>query len=67
MITLIAAAAVAAAQPAGSPANPPMQHAMEMGDQHAQHAAKEKCCCEDMAAKHEGHGTEHSEHGAHQQ
>jgi hypothetical protein len=66
MITLIAAAAVAAAQPAGSPANPPMQHPMEMGD-HAQHATKEKCCCEDMAANHEGQGSEHSEHGAHQQ
>jgi hypothetical protein len=66
MITLIAAAAVAAAQPAGSPANPPMQHPMEMGD-HAQHATKENCCCVDMAAKHECQGSEHSEHGAHQQ
>jgi len=60
MITLIAAAALAAQAPAASP---PMAG-------HAQHdpadKAKDCCkdCCKDMAAKHDGHGTEHAEHSA---
>jgi len=60
MITLIAAAA-AAAQPA--PPAPAQSHSMPM--QHEQHEAmKDDCCCKDMAAHKDGHGSEHSEHGA---
>jgi hypothetical protein len=58
MITLIAAAALAAQAPT---APPPMAG-------HAQHdpagsKGKDCCkdCCKDMAAKHDGHGTEHAE------
>ena len=54
MITLIAAAALAAQAPA---APPPMAG-------HAQHDPadhKGKDCCKDMTAKHDGHGTEHAE------
>jgi hypothetical protein len=67
MMIFIAAAAVAAAQPATPVA--PDAHAdhasmMQMGDgPGGQHAMKEKCCCEDMAGKHEGHGTERGGHG----
>jgi hypothetical protein len=51
MMTLFAAALVAAAPPA-APANP-QPHAMPMN--HEQHEAmKDECCCEDMA-KHDGH------------
>lgn len=60
MMTLIAAAAVAAAQPAAVPAAAPMQHpsAMKMDE----HAKMEKdCCCKDMAKKDEGH-SEHKDH-----
>jgi hypothetical protein len=53
MMTLFAAAAMAAAQPAPS---------APMGKMPAgEHAMKEKCCCDEMAKKHEGH----SEHDAH--
>jgi hypothetical protein len=61
MITLIAAAALAAQAPAAAP--PPMAG-------HAQHDPSDngkdccKDCCKDMAAKHDGHGTEHAEHSA---
>jgi hypothetical protein len=66
MITLIAAAALAA-QPAPA-ANPHSQHgSMRMtAGQHEQHdGMKKDCCkdcCKDMAAKHEGHGAEHTGH-----
>jgi len=68
MMTLFAAAALAA-QPA--PATPapaqqmPMQHDMQMG-QHMDHKGMDCCkeCCDHMDAKHD---SEHSEHGAHQQ
>ena len=68
MITLIAAAALAA-QPAPA-ANPHAQHGQQMpmsAAQHQQHDGMQKdCCkdcCKDMAAKHEGHASEHAEHG----
>ena len=55
MITLIVAAAVAAAQPA-APA-PADQHAqLAQQGQPAEHKGVDcKDCCKDMAAKHEGH------------
>jgi hypothetical protein len=70
MMMLIAAAAVAAAQPASVPANAPAPNAqmMPMAGNHAagQHdgmAGMKDCCCHDMMAKmqnehaagHEGH------------
>jgi hypothetical protein len=66
MFTLIAAA-LAAAQPA-----PPADHGQMAPMNHAQHdAAKEKCCCDDMAkggddmdSRHDGHGADHADHGA---
>ena len=68
MITLIAAAALAAqAAPA---VNPHAQHGqMPMGAaQHEQHKGMKKdCCkdcCKDMAAKHDGHDAKHAEHSA---
>ena len=66
MITLIAAAALAA-QPAPA-ANPHAQHStMPMSAaQHEQHEGMKKdCCkdcCKDMATKHEGHEAEHAGH-----
>jgi hypothetical protein len=58
MMTLIAAAAVAAAQPAAVPANPPVQHApmMQMGKAR-EHKDMDCCkdCCKHMAKMHEGH------------
>jgi hypothetical protein len=71
MITLIAAAALAAQAPV-VPANPPAdahaQHAqMQMSGQ-SEHQGMDCCkdCCKDMMAKmHEGHGSEHSDHAAH--
>jgi hypothetical protein len=56
MMTLIATAALAAQAPA-APAQDPM---MKMGET-AEHKAD---CCKDMAAKHEGHGSKHAEHGS---
>lgn len=58
MITLIAAAAVAAAQPTSGPATQqaPM---MQMGaghEQHGQMAEMKDCCCKEMMSRmHEGH------------
>ena len=67
MMTLMIAAAVAAAQPAVPPSQqaPHDQH-MQMG-QSGEHKDMDCCkdCCRDMAAKHEVHGSEHSDHGAH--
>jgi hypothetical protein len=61
MMMLMIAAAAAAAQPATqAPASPLTQQG-----QPAEHKDCCKDCCKDMAAKHEGHGSEHSEHGAH--
>jgi hypothetical protein len=52
MITMIAAAAIAAAQPAPMPA-----HGHDMPMNHEQHQAmKDKCCCHDMGeAGHDMH------------
>ena len=70
MMILIAAAAVAAAQPVPAPANPPAQQApmMQMDDQaghdqHGQMAGMKDCCCHDMMARmHEGHPAGHQGH-----
>lgn len=60
MMMLIAAAALAAGQPATTPAPMPAPMAMpkampaghEISMNHEQHAAmKEKCCCEEMGDK----------------
>ena len=57
MMTLIAAAALAAQTPApASAADPMAQHAQHQQGQPAQHKDCCKDCCKDMAAKHEGHG-----------
>jgi hypothetical protein len=67
MITLIAAAALAAQPAAVAPAAPQAQHEMHMQmGQDTDHKGMDCCkeCCKDMDAK---HGSEHSEHGAHQQ
>jgi hypothetical protein len=65
MITLIAAAVLAAQTPA-APANPQAQHEqhMQMG-QAGEHKGMDCCkdCCKDMDAKHEGHDSAHAEHG----
>jgi hypothetical protein len=65
MMTLIAAAALAAQAPA-APA-----HAEAMTPHHAQHQSADhkgmdccKDCCKDMAAKHEGHDGKHDGHAA---
>lgn len=65
MMTLIAAAAVAASQPAAPVAlDAHADHAsmMQTGDgPGGQHATKEECCCcEDM--DHESHGSRHRGH-----
>jgi hypothetical protein len=67
MIIMLASAALAAAQPAAPASNSPMpQH--EMHGQMARHSSdgKDCChdCCKDMAAKHEGHDSNHMDHGA---
>ena len=69
MMTLIAAAAVAAAQPAApAPAaqQAPHSHQMQMG-QSADHKGMDCCkhCCEDMDAKHDGHGAGEGAHNSH--
>jgi hypothetical protein len=69
MMTLIAAAALAAqtsAAPAPVNAQPQHENQMQMG-QSGEHKDMNCCkkCCKDMAAKHEGHGTQHSEHTSH--
>ena len=65
MMTLMIAAAGAAAQPAVSPSQQARteQH-MQMG-QSGEHKDCCKDCCKDMAANHEGHGSEHSDHSGH--
>ena len=66
MITLIAAAAVAAAQPAPTTGQQPAQHEhMQMGQNGEQHKGMDCCkdCCKDMAKDHEGHA-EHKGHSA---
>ena len=64
MITLFAAAALAAQPVAPAPASPQMQHDMHMQmSPSAEHKGMD--CCKDMAAKHEGQGSEHSEHSSH--
>ena len=65
MITLIAAAVMAAQAPA-APAHPQAQHAQHMTMAEAgEHKGMDCCkdCCKDMAKEHEGHG-EHG-HAAH--
>ena len=65
MMTLIVAAAVAAAQPAIVPANPTLEPrpTMNMGgsqEQHGQMAEMKDCCCKDMMSKmHGGHSAAH--------
>jgi hypothetical protein len=61
MMTLIAAAALAAQAPA-APAHDPM---MKTGATAEHKADCCKDCCEDMAEKHESHGSEHAEDGSH--
>lgn len=66
MITLIAAAAVAAAQPATAPAHPmqmgqiPMMQMGEAGEHKDMDCCKH--CSEHMAAKHDGEAADHAEH-----
>lgn len=66
MMTLIAAAALAA-QPAPT-TNAQAPEAPAKVAQHQQHdGMKKDCCkdcCKDMAAKHEGHGDNHGGHDA---
>ena len=67
MITLIAAALVAAQAPAASAAaNPMAQHAQHQQGSPADHQDMDCCkhCCKDMASKHEGHDAEHGGHAA---
>jgi hypothetical protein len=65
MLTLIAAAAMAAQTPAAPPPADPQGQHMQMGE-HAQHKAMDCCkdCCDDKAAEHDGDEAEHAEHGA---
>jgi hypothetical protein len=69
MMIVITAAALAAGQPATSPAPMPMQMPAghEMSMTHEQHAAmKEKCCCEHMGEKgHDTHAPKAEPHGEH--
>ena len=65
MMIIIAAAAVAAAQPATVPADAHAQHAqMQMGQSGERMKDCCKDCCKDMA-KHDGQAGEHSEHSSH--
>jgi hypothetical protein len=59
MMTIIAAAALAAQPAAPAPAAPGAQHQipMQMGE-HADHMDCCKDCCKDMEAKMEGHHAE---------
>ena len=56
MLTLIVAAAAAAAHPASAPAHPRGQMPPRMGEA-SEPKAMDCCkdCCKDMAAKHDGH------------
>lgn len=66
MLTLIAAAAVAAAQPATAPAQPMQMGQMDhskmdrAGEQKGMDCCKE--CSKQMAMKHEGDAAGHAEH-----
>lgn len=66
MMMTIAAAALAAAQPAApAPAGQPMQHDMHMPMSHDQaHQGMDCCkhCCDQMDANHEHHGASHEGH-----
>ena len=71
MMTLIAAAALAAQPPAApAPAAPMTEHQMhmQMGDHagHADHKGMDCCkhCCDDMDAKHDGHGAGEAAHSS---
>ena len=67
MITLIAAAVLAAQAPiASAPADPMAQHAQHQRGGTAEHKGKDCCkdCCKDMAEGHEGHKAEHGRHAA---
>ena len=66
MMILIAAAALAAQAPAAPVPTAPMtehQMHMQMGD-HTDHKGMDCCkhCCEDMDAKHDGHGAGEAAH-----
>ena len=66
MITLIAAAVLAAQAPvASAPADPMAQHAQHQQGGTAEHKGMDCCkdCCKDMA-KHKGHDAEHGGHAA---
>ena len=69
MMTLIFAAAVAAQAPAAPASTEAMaQHEMHMQmGEHADHKGMDCCkhCCEDMAAKHDGHGAGEAAHNSH--
>ena len=63
MITLIAAAVLAAQAPvASAPADPMAQHAQHQQGHEGMDCCKE--CCKHMAGKHEGHDAEHGGHAA---
>ena len=64
MLTLIAAAALAAQASAPAVTDPMAQNAEHRQGQPAQHKDCCKDCCKDMAAKHEGHDAKHAEHSA---
>jgi hypothetical protein len=56
MMTLIAAAALAAQAPAAPAQQPAMADHMQHQGMPAEHQDCCKDCCKDMAAKHDGHG-----------
>jgi hypothetical protein len=67
MITMIAAAVLAAQPTTPAPAAPPMQHDMHMKmDQQMDHKGMNCCkeCCDHMNAQHR---SEQTDHGTHQQ
>lgn len=68
MMMLIAATALAGAQPATPPSANPVQHGtdMQMGKDMA-HEGMDCCkdCCKDMAAKHDGHDMVQPGHSSH--
>jgi hypothetical protein len=63
MLTSIAAAALAAAQPATAPAHAEHQMPMKHMGMAGEHKAMD-CCkhCKDMATQHEGESAGHSDH-----
>jgi hypothetical protein len=67
MMTLIIAAAAAAAQPTAPAETGTMNHEQHMQMRHdGEHKGMDCCkdCCKDMAAKHDGHGSDHAEHSS---